>query len=113
MFVQIVFSWLLEQEETTITEKTYFSSRKKTMNFLSDRQTLFNVPFQAAKTEEENLINLCVHNKVQEISGDVCCPTCTNELCVYNPTEKTSSAKKNGDSSLVLNIPFKKQKDQE
>ena len=103
----------MEQEETAITERTYFFFTKKTMNFLSDRQMLFNVPFQAAKTEEENLINLCVDNKMLEIFGDMCCPTCTNEMCVYIPINKTSSAKKFGDSSLVLTTPFKKQKNQQ
>ena len=75
-----------------------------------DRQLLHNVPFQSTKYEKKEL---CVDNKVQEIIGDVYCPTCRNEKCVYNSTNKMSSfydCKKCKTCCHVLNIPFKDEK---
>ena len=52
-------------------------------------------------------------NKVQETIGDVHCPTCRKENCVYISTNKTTSfydCKKCKACCNVLNIPFKDQK---
>ena len=52
-------------------------------------------------------------NKVQEIIGDVYCPTCRNEKCVYISTNKTTifyDYKKCKACFHVSNIPFKDQK---
>ena len=49
----------------------------------------------------------------QEVIGDVYCPTCRNEKCVYISTNKTTSfydCKKCKACCHVLNIPFKDQK---
>ena len=53
-------------------------------------------------------------NKVQETTGDIYCPTCRNEKCVYISTKKSTSfydCKKCKACCHVLNIPFKDQKD--
>ena len=55
---------------------------------LPDKQFLLNVPFQSTKYRKKEL---CVDNKVREIVGDVYCPTCRNEKCVYLSTKKTTS----------------------
>ena len=52
-------------------------------------------------------------NKLQETIGDVYCPTCRNEKCVYISTNKTTSfydCKKCKACFHVFNIPFKDQK---
>ena len=52
-------------------------------------------------------------NKVREIIGDVYCPTCRNEKCVYISINRTTSfydCKKCKACCHVLNIPFKDQK---
>ena len=52
-------------------------------------------------------------NKVQKTIGDVFCPTCRNETCVYVSTKKTTSfydCKKCKACCHVLDIPFKDQK---
>ena len=77
---------------------------------LPDKQFLLNVPFQSPKYRKKDL---CVDNKVREIVGDVYCPTCRNEKCVYLSTNKTTSfydCKKCKACCHVLNIPFKDQK---
>ena len=69
-----------------------------------------NVPFQSTKYEKNEL---CVDNKVRETIGDVYCPTCRNEKCVYISTNETTSfydCKKHKACCHVLNIPFKDQK---
>ena len=56
---------------------------------------------------------MCEDNIVQELIVDVCCPTCRNEKCVYNATNKKTSfldCKKCKACCHVLNIPFKDQK---
>ena len=75
-----------------------------------DKQVLFNVPFQSTKYGKKEL---CVDNKVREIIGDVYCPTCGNEKCVYLSTNKTTNfydCKKCKACFHVLNMPFKDQK---
>ena len=72
---------------------------------------LFNKdPFQSTKYRKKEL---SVDNKVQETIGDVYCPTCRNEKCVYLSTKKTISfydCKKCKACFNVFNIPFKDQK---
>ena len=55
------------------------------MNLVPNKQLLLNVPFQSTKTRKKVLF---VDNKVRETIGDVYCPTCRNEKCVYNSTKK-------------------------
>ena len=73
-----------------------------------DKQYLPNVPFQSTNFGKKEL---CVDN-IKTI-GDVYCPTCRNEKCVYISTNKTTSfydCKKCKECCHVLNIPFKDQK---
>ena len=80
------------------------------MNLVPNQQLLLNVPFQSTNYRKKEL---CVDNKVREAIGDVYCPTCRNEKCVYNSTNKTTSfndCKKYEACFNVLNIPFKDQK---
>ena len=51
-----------------------------------DKQVLLNVLFQSTKYGKKEL---CVDN-IKTI-GDVYCPTCRNETCVYLSTNKTTS----------------------
>ena len=77
---------------------------------LPNRQLFNNVPFQANKYRKKEL---CVDNKVRETIGDVYCPTCRNEKCVYISTNKTTSfyeCKKCKACCHVLNNPFGDQK---
>ena len=77
---------------------------------LHDKQFLLNVPFQSTKYRKKEL---CVDNKVREIVGDVYCPTCRNENCVYLSTNKTTSFydfKKCKACCHVLKIPLRNQK---
>ena len=77
---------------------------------LSDKQLFPNAPFQSTKYRKKEL---CVENKVRETIGDVYCPTCRNEKCVYLSTNKITSfydCKKCKSCCNVLNIPFKDQK---
>ena len=73
-----------------------------------DKQVLLNVPFQTTKFGKKELCK----NNIKTI-GDVYCPTCRNEKCVYFSTNKTLSfydCKKCKACFHVLNIPFKDQK---
>ena len=75
-----------------------------------DEQLFINVPFQSTEHRKKKL---CVDNKVQETIGDVYCPTCKNEKCVYISTSKRTSfyhCKKCKACCHVLNMPFKDQK---
>ena len=75
---------------------------------LHDKQLFNKVPFQSAKYRKNEL---CVDN-IKTI-GDVYCPTCRNEKCVYLSTSKTTSfydCKKCKACCSVLNVPFKDQK---
>ena len=77
---------------------------------LHDKQLFNKVPFQSTKYGKKET---CVDNKVREIIGDVHCPTCRNEKCVYLSTNKTTifyDCKKCKVSCNVLNIPFRDQK---
>ena len=75
-----------------------------------NKQLILNVPFQSSIYRKKEL---CVDDKVRETIGDVYCPTCRNEKCVYISTNKTTSfydCKKCKACCHVLNIPFKDQK---
>ena len=77
---------------------------------LPDKQIFINVPFQSTKYGKKEL---CVDNKVRETFGDVYCPTCRNEKCVYISTNETTNfydCKKCKACCHVLNFPFKDQK---
>ena len=98
---------LQEHVKTTKTDRTRFSLLKKRA---PNKQLLLNVPFQSTKYGK---IEMCVDKKVRETIGDVYCPTCRNEKCVYLSTNKTTSfydCKKCKACCHVLNIPFKDQK---
>ena len=80
------------------------------MNLIPNKQLLLNVPFQSTKNRMKEL---CVDNEVRETIGDVYCPTCRNEKCVYISTNKTTrfyDCKKSKTCCNVSNIPFKDQK---
>ena len=80
------------------------------MNLVPNKQLLLNVPFQSTKYRKKEM---CVDNKIQETIGDVYCPTCRDDKCVYILANKTTSfydCKKCKACCSVLNIPFKDQK---
>ena len=80
------------------------------MNLVPNKQLLVNAPFQSTEYRKKEV---CVDNKIQETIGDVYCPTCRNEKCVYISTNKTTSfydSKKCNACCHVLPIPFKDQK---
>ena len=73
-----------------------------------NKQLLLNIPFQSTKYGKKEI---CVD--IIKTIGDVYCPTCRNEKCVYNSTNKMNGfcdCKKCKAWCLVLNIPFKDQK---
>ena len=75
-----------------------------------NKQLLPNVPFQSTKYRTKEL---SVDNKVQKAVGDVYCPTCRTEKCVYISTNKLTSfydCKNCKACCHVLDIPFKDQK---
>ena len=77
---------------------------------LHDKRLFKKVPLQSTKYRKKEL---CVDDKVREIVGDVYCPTCRNEKCVYLSTNKTTSfydCKKCKACCNVLNIRFKDRK---
>ena len=107
LFLHKVPFKLQEHVKTTKTDKTRFFFAKKT---LPDKQVSLNVPLQSTKCGKREL---CVDKKVRDTIGDVYCPTCRNEKCVYISTNKTTSfydCKKYKACCHVLNIPFKDQK---
>ena len=78
------------------------------MNLVPNKQLLLNVPFQSTKYGKKEMRV----NNIRTI-GDVYCPTCRNEKCVYISTNKTTSfydCKKCKACCHVLNIPFQDQK---
>ena len=80
------------------------------MNLVPNKQLLLNVPFRLTNYGKKEL---SVDNKVRESIGDVYCPTCRNEKCVYLSTNKTTSfydCKNCKACCNVLNILFKDQK---
>ena len=80
------------------------------MKLVPNKQLFFNVPFPLTKYRKKEL---CVDNKVRQTIGDVHCPTCRIEKCVYTSTNKTTSfydCKKCKACCNVSNIPFKDRK---
>ena len=80
------------------------------MNLVLNKQLLLNVPFQSTKYGKKEM---GVDNKVRETIGDVCCPTCRNEKCVYISSNKTTrfyDFEKCKACCNVLDILFKDQK---
>ena len=78
------------------------------MNLAANKQLLLNVPFQSTKYSKREL---CVDN-VKTV-GDVFCPTCRNEKCVYISSNRTTNfydCKKCKACCHVSNIPFMDQK---
>ena len=77
------------------------------MNLVPNKQLLVDALFQSSKYRKKEL---CVDNKVQEAIGDVYCPTCRIEKCVYISTKKAKSfydCKMCKTCCHVFNIPFK------
>ena len=73
-----------------------------------NEQLLLNASFQSTKCGKKEMF---VDNT--KTFGDVYCPTCRNEKCVYISTNKTSSfydCKKCKACCHVLNIPSRHQK---
>ena len=90
-------------------QNTFFLCSKK-MNLVPNKQLLLNVPFKLTKYRKKVLF---VDNKVRETIGDVYCPTCRNEKCLYISTNKATSfydCKKTKACCNVLNFPFRDQK---
>ena len=56
------------------------------MNLVPNKQLLLNAPFESTKYRKKDL---CVDN-IKTI-GDVYCPICRNEKCVYISTNKMNS----------------------
>ena len=110
LFVQNITFMLQEHIKTTETEKTRFFAKKK-VNLVPNKQLLPNVPFDFTKYRKKEL---CVNNnKVQKTIGDVYCPTCRNEKCVYISANETTSfydCKKCKACCHFLNFAFKDQK---
>ena len=105
LFVHKVTFRLQEHVRTTKTNKTRFFLLKK---MLHDKQLCIKVPFESTKYRKKEL---CVDNF--KTIGDVFCPTCRNEKCVYISTNKTTSfydCKKCKACCNVLNNPFQDQK---
>ena len=109
LFVHKVPFLLQEHVKKTKTDKTRCFRWKK-VNLVPNKQLLFNVTFQSTKYRKKEL---CADNKARETIGDVYCPTCRNDKCVYVLTNKTTSfydCKKCKACCNVLNIPFRDQK---
>ena len=77
------------------------------MNLVPKKQLLLNEQFQSTKFRNKEL---CVDKKLQETIGDVYCPTCRSEECVYISTKKTTSFYYCKKWCHVLNFPFRNQK---
>ena len=80
------------------------------MALVPNKQLLLNVAFQSTKYRKKEL---SVDKKLRESIGDVSCPTCRTEKCVYISNNKTTSfydCKKYKACCNVFNTPFKDQK---
>ena len=107
LFVHKVPFTLQELVKTTKTDKTRFFFAKKE-KVLHDKQLFKKFPVQSTKYRKKEL---CVDNI--ETIGDVYCPTCRNENCLYLSTNKTTSfydCEKCKACCHVLNISFRDQK---
>ena len=78
-------------------------------NLVPKRHLLLIVPFESIKYRKKEM---CLDNKVQKTIGDVYCPSCKNEKCVYLSTKKTSfyDCEKCKACCHVLNFHFRNQK---
>ena len=104
MFVHKVPFTLQEHIKTAKTDKTRFFLLKR---MIHDKQMFNRVPFQSTKYRKREL---WVDN-IKTI-GDVYCPTCKSEKCVYISTNKVTSfydCKKCKACCHVLNISLKDQ----
>ena len=63
----------------------------KMLNLLPDKQVFNSDRNQSVKFSKKKLFKLCVNNMVQETFGDVYCPKCAYEKCVFIPIDKTCS----------------------
>ena len=109
LFVHKVLSTLQEHVNTTKTDKKRFFFATKRWIWYPTK-LLIIVPFPSSKYRKKEL---CGDNKIQETIGNLYCPTCRNEKCVYIWTNKPTSycdCKKCKACFLVLNFPFKHQK---
>ena len=77
LFVHKVPFTLQEHVKTIKTDKTRFFFVKEDV---TRQKSFINLPFQSTKYGKKEL---CVDNKIREIIGDVYCPSCRNEKCVY------------------------------
>ena len=92
LFVHRVPFMSQEHAKTTKTDKTRFIFARKKMNLLPNKQLLFNILFQSTTHRKKELsVDNSSRNKVRETIGDVYCPTCRNEKCVYISTLKTTN----------------------
>ena len=110
LFVHKLPFMLQEHVKTTKTDKTRFFLAEKKMKMVPNKQLLVNAPFQSTKHRKKDL---CVDKKLRETIGDVYCPTCRNEKCVYISTNKTTSfydCEKCKACRHVLKNPFNDQK---
>ena len=74
-----------------------------------DKQLLLNAPVQSSKYGKREF---WADKEVRETIGDVYCPKCRKEKCVYISTNETTTfhdCKKCKACCHVLNIPFRDQ----
>ena len=106
---QISFLVTRARKDDKNRQNTFFHCQKK-MNLVPNKQLLLNVTFQSTKYRKKEF---SVDNKVRESIGDMFCPTCRIEKCVYISTNRKTSfydCKKCKACCNVLNNPFKDQK---
>ena len=84
LFVYKVPSMLQDHVKTTKTDKRRLFLQKM-VNLVPNKQLLPSISFPSTEYRKKQL---CVDNKVQENIGDVYCPICRNEKCVYFSTKK-------------------------
>ena len=107
LFVHKAPFTLQEHVKTTKTDKTrFFFARKRWTWYPTNNyylMPLFNQPNMERK-------NCASTTRYERQGGDVYCPTCRNERCVYISTNETTSfydCKKCKACCNVLNIPFR------
>ena len=81
--MQALFT-LQEDVKATKTDELRCLFVKKT-NLVLDKQLFINVPFQSTNYKKKEL---WVENKMKKHIGDMCCPTCRIEKCVWFPPIK-------------------------
>ena len=106
LYTKSLSSYKSTQRRQKQTKRVFFA--RKTLNVVLNEQQLLNVPFQSTKCRKKEM---CEDN-IKTI-GDVYCPTCRNEKCVFISSNKTTcfyDCQKCKACCHVLNIPFKDQK---